>query len=251
VAASRRLTGSVVAANVAAADWMNVLLFMVTLISGPAAAPGGAKYSAAMNSPAALPFSEACERNKGPILEILRSAFAGTERVLEIGSGSGQHAVWFAQHLPHLTWQPSDVPAALAGLRARLEAEAPDNVLAPLALDVALHPWPVAGVDGIFAANTLHIVSWPRVEHFFRGVGEVLVPAGTLCVYGPFRYGDAFTTPSNAEFDLWLKRRDPASGVRDFEAVDELARAAGLTLLADHAMPANNQCLLWRKAARG
>jgi SAM-dependent methyltransferase len=201
-----------------------------------------------MNSQA-LPFSEACERNKAPILEVLRGAFADTEHVLEIGSGSGQHAVWFGQHLPHLAWQPSDVAAALPGLRARIEAEGPDNVLAPMALDVARHPWPVTGLDGIFTANTLHIVSWERVQHFFRGVGKALAPGGTLCVYGPFRYGGKFTTPSNAEFDEWLKLRDPASGVRDFEAVDALARAQGLQLLADHAMPANNQCLVWRRAA--
>lgn len=201
-----------------------------------------------MNSQA-LPFSEACERNKAPILEVLRGAFAATEHVLEIGSGSGQHAVWFGQHLPHLAWQPSDVAAVLPGLRVRLEAEGTDNVLAPMALDVAQHPWPVTGLDGIFTANTLHIVSWERVQHFFRGVGETLAPGGTLCVYGPFRYGGEFTTTSNAEFDEWLKLRDPASGVRDFEAVDALARAEGLSLLADHAMPANNQCLVWRRAA--
>ncbi len=200
-----------------------------------------------MNSQA-LPFSEACERNKSPILGILRGAFADAGHVLEIGSGTGQHAVWFGQHLSHLTWQPSDVAEALPALRARLEAEGPDNVLAPMALDVARHPWPVAGVDGIFSANTLHIVSWDRVQHFFRGVGKTLAPGGTLCVYGPFRYGGQFTTPSNAEFDEWLRLRDPVSGVRDFEAVDALARAEGLTLLADHAMPANNQCLVWRRA---
>ena len=201
-----------------------------------------------MNSPVALPFSDACERNKAPILEVLRDAFADVARVLEVGSGTGQHAVWFGQHLPHLVWQPSEVVGALPDLRARLEAEAPDNVVAPVNLDVAQHPWQVAGVDGIFTANTLHIISWPRVGHFFRGVGEALAAGGTLCVYGPFRYGGQFTTPSNAEFDLWLKRRDPASGVRDFEAVDALARAQGLALLADHAMPANNQCLVWRRA---
>jgi SAM-dependent methyltransferase len=202
-----------------------------------------------MNSPRAVAFSEACERNKGPILEILREAFRDVERVLEIGSGTGQHAVWFGQYLPHVLWQPSDVADALPGLRARLEAEAPDNVLVPMELDVARHPWSVHGVDAIFSANTLHIVSWPQVGHFFRGVGETLADGGTLCVYGPFCYGGEFTTPSNAEFDQWLRLRDPASGVRDFEAVDRLAQAEGLTLLADHAMPANNQCLVWRRIA--
>jgi SAM-dependent methyltransferase len=201
-----------------------------------------------MNAPRGLPFSDACERNKVPILEILRQAFRHAGRVLEIGSGTGQHAVWFGQHLPHLLWQPSDVAEALPALRVRLEAEAPDNVLVPMALDVAVRPWPVSGVDGVFSANTLHIVSWPHVEHFFGGVGEVLATGGTLCVYGPFCYGGEFTTPSNAEFDQWLRLRDPASGVRDFEAVDTLAQAEGLALLADHAMPANNRCLVWRRA---
>ena len=197
----------------------------------------------------ALPFSDACERNKGPILEILRDAFARATRVIEIGSGTGQHAVWFGQHLQQLLWQPTEVPAAIGPLRERLELEAPDNVLAPLALDVADDPWPVAPADGVFTANTLHIMAWERVPDFFRGVNSVLAPGGTLCVYGPFRYRGAFTTPSNAEFDRWLKRRDPASGVRDFEAVDALATAAGLALVADHAMPANNQALVWRRPA--
>jgi SAM-dependent methyltransferase len=204
-----------------------------------------------MNSPATLAFSEACERNKGPILEVLRTAFADVGRVLEIGSGTGQHAVFFGHSLHHLVWQPSEVPGQLPDLRARLEAEAPDNVLAPFALDIARHPWPVSGVDGIFTANTLHIVSWPHVGHFFRGVGETLAPGGMLCVYGPFRYGGQFTTPSNAQFDDWLKRRDPVSGVRDFEAVAALAAAEGLALAVDHAMPANNQCLVWRRAGAG
>jgi SAM-dependent methyltransferase len=195
-----------------------------------------------------LPFSEACERNKGPILGILRGAFGGARRVLEVGSGTGQHAVWFARHLPWLAWQPSEVPDQLPPLRARLEAEAPANVQPALALDVAIRPWPVTGVDAVFTANTLHIVSWAHVEQFFLGVGEALAGGGVLCVYGPFRYGGEFTTPSNAEFDLWLRRRDPVSGVRDFEAVSALAAAQGLTLLADHAMPANNQTLVWRRA---
>lgn len=194
-----------------------------------------------------LPFSDACERNKGPLLEVLRVAFAGATRVLEIGSGTGQHAVWFGQHLPHLTWQPSEIAAQLPGLRERLELEAPDNVLAPLPLAVEIGPWPVQRFDAIFSANTLHIVSWGRVRHFFRGVGEALEVGGVLAVYGPFRYRGEFTTPSNAAFDRWLKDRDPQSGVRDFEAVNELALARGLELTADHAMPANNQTLVWRR----
>ncbi len=202
-----------------------------------------------MSPGAALPFSEACERNKGPILQVLREAFAGLREVLEVGSGTGQHAVWFARHLPDLAWQPSELAGELAPLRARLRAEAPANVRAPLALDVARRPWTAQTFDAVFSANTLHIMSAAHVEQFFLGVGEVLVPGGVLCVYGPFRYGGEFTTPSNAKFDQWLKNRDPLSGVRDFEAVDALASAQGLSLVADHAMPANNQALVWRRVA--
>jgi SAM-dependent methyltransferase len=198
---------------------------------------------------AGLAFSDACERNKGPILEVLRAAFAGVASVLEVGSGTGQHAVWFAAHLPHLAWQPTEIAPALPGLCARLTAEAPANVRPAIELNVAAHPWPVAGHDAVFSANTLHIVSWARVGDFFRGAGQLLPPGGVLCVYGPFRYGGRFTTASNAEFDHWLKRRDRASGVRDFEAVDALAAEHRLELLADHPMPANNQAIVWRKAS--
>lgn len=195
-----------------------------------------------------LPFSEACERNKEPILAILRDALAGVRQVLEIGSGTGQHAVWFAGHLPHLQWQPSDLASELPGLRLRWQAEGPANLREPLALDVCMHPWPVQGVDAIFSANALHIMSWSSVEHFFAGADRALVADGAvLAVYGPFRYGGDYTTASNAEFDRWLKRRDPQSGIRDFEAVDRLARQARLTFVADHPMPANNQLLVWRR----
>jgi SAM-dependent methyltransferase len=196
-----------------------------------------------------LPRSEACERNKGPILGYLRTAFAAARSVLEIGSGTGQHAVHFAAALPHLAWQPTDVPGNLDLLRARFAVEAPRNVRAPVALDVHERPWPVERHDAVFTANTLHIVDWPGVEAFFRGVGEVLPAGGTLCVYGPFRYQGAFTTPSNAAFDADLRLRDPASGIRDFERVAALAGAEGLALVADHSMPANNQLLHFRRAS--
>ena len=197
-----------------------------------------------------LTLSEACERNKGPILAVLRGELATNRAVLEIGSGTGQHAVHCAAHLPHLVWQPTEVPAQLPELAARIRLEGGANLRAPLALDVAVRPWPVPGADAVFSANTLHIMSWERVQDFFRGVGALLAAPGALCVYGPFRYRGAYTSDSNAEFDQFLKVRDPASGIRDFEALDALARAEGLTLAADHDMPANNRTLVWRRAAR-
>jgi cyclopropane fatty-acyl-phospholipid synthase-like methyltransferase len=191
--------------------------------------------------------SEACERNKGPILAVLSRELAASRRVLEIGSGTGQHAVHFATHLPQLLWQPSELAENLAPLAERIALEGPPNLRTPLALDVRADLWDVAPADAVFSANTLHIMSWSDVEQFFRGVGGVLEAAGVLCVYGPFRYGGRHTSDSNAEFDAFLKRRDPASGVRDFEALDALARAQQLTFAADHPMPANNRTLVWRR----
>jgi len=194
-----------------------------------------------------LAFSEACERNKNPILGFLRSAFAKCSSVLEIGAGTGQHAVHFARQLPHLVWQPTDRPEHLAELAARIAAEGPPNLRRPLELDVSREPWPDIEADAVFSANTLHIMSWPEVEAVYRGVGRLLGPGGLLAVYGPFRYAGAFTTESNAAFDRSLRQRDPSSGIRDFEAVDALASGAGLRVVADHAMPANNQLLIWRR----
>ena len=197
-----------------------------------------------------LAVSEACERNKDPILAVLGGELAGSHAVLEIGSGTGQHAVHFARHLPHLSWQPTELGAELGPLAERVRLEGPPNLRPPIALDVRAHPWPVARVDALFSANTLHIMAWDAVEHFFRGSGAVLEAAGVLCVYGPFRYRGAYTSASNAEFDRLLRWRDPASGIRDFEALERLAAAAGLALSADHPMPANNQTLVWRRARK-
>lgn len=194
-----------------------------------------------------LVFSEACERNKDPILSSLREHFAAIGYVLEIGSGTGQHAVYFGEHLPYLVWQASDLPENLAGISQRLNQVSPANVLTPIALNVEDDPWPVDSTEAIFSANSLHIMSWEQVEHFFRGVGTVLNPGGPLCIYGPFRYGNLYTSDSNAAFDRHLKARDPLSGIRDFEAVDRLATAQGLQLVADYVMPANNQMLVWRR----
>jgi len=193
------------------------------------------------------PFSESCVQNREPILAVLRVWFADRRYVLEIGSGTGQHAVYFAPELPHLVWQTADVPPHHAGIRAWLDDAALPNVRPPLALDANDTAWHSGRYDAVFSANTLHIMSWPEVELFFLGVGQVLEAGGTLVVYGPFNYNGAFTSDSNARFDAWLKARDPASGVRDFEAVDALARAQRLILQQDIAMPANNRTLVWRR----
>jgi cyclopropane fatty-acyl-phospholipid synthase-like methyltransferase len=194
--------------------------------------------------------AEACERNKGPILEVLRRELAAQRAVLEIGSGTGQHAVYFAAHLPKLSWQPSEVADLLPTLAERVQLEGCANLKVPIALDVRAARWPDTGADAVFSANTLHIMGADAVEDFFRGAGAVLAENGVLCVYGPFNYRGHYTSDSNAQFDAWLKTRDPESAIRDFEVVDALARAQGLTLAADHAMPANNRTLVWRRPGR-
>ena len=191
--------------------------------------------------------SDACERNKEPILRILTRALAHSRRVLEIGSGTGQHAVHFATHLPHVTWQPSDRGEYLPGLRARIAHDGPSNLRPAIDLDVRNLPWPVEPVDAIFTANTLHIMDWAAVEDLFRGSGAVLSAPGVFCVYGPFRYGGQYTSTSNAEFDEYLRAKYPGGGIKNFEDVNILSGEQGLHLLDDHAMPANNQLLVWHK----
>lgn len=193
------------------------------------------------------PYSESCDQNKASILDVLGKEFLHAQHVLEIGSGTGQHAIYFGEHLPHLTWQTSDIVIYHAGIRAWLDEAALPNVLPPLALDVENDPWPTSKVEAVFSANTVHIMGWPQVQCMFSGIGNVLAQGGVFCLYGPFNYNGTFTSPSNARFDAWLKARDSASGVRDFEALDLLARNAGMTLTQDHAMPANNRTLVWHK----
>lgn len=196
------------------------------------------------------PFSPSSARNRDPILAVLREAFADRRRVLEIGSGTGQHAVHFAANLPHLIWQSSDVIENHPGIRAWLSEAGLPNAPAPLRLDVNQVQWPDGPFDAVFSANTLHIMGWDEVQTLFRRLPEVLAPDAVVAIYGPFNYGGRFTSPSNAEFDARLKSDDPKRGIRDFEAVDALARGAGLILVQDHAMPANNRCLVWRRSAR-
>jgi len=191
--------------------------------------------------------SESCEQNKDVILAILADVFADSRRILEIGSGSGQHAVYFASKLPHLRWQTSDLEENHASINAWLEEAALENTLPPVTLDVSGTRWPEATYDGLFSANAVHIMGWPAVQDMFAGIGKLLETNGRLCLYGPFNYNGDYTSDSNRRFDAWLKDRDPASGIRDFEALDELAEANGMTLESDFEMPANNRILVWRK----
>ena len=192
------------------------------------------------------PYAESCEKNKVPILAVLKEIFADHKRVLEIASGTGQHAVYFGRKLPHLIWQPSELAQNLAGIQSWLAEERLPNVLPPLAIDVNDACWPVTPVDAIFNANTVHIISWPEVERLFAHINRTIIPCGCVCLYGPYNYNGNFTSESNARFDGWLKSRDPNSGVRDFEAVNRLAESHGLNLLRDIAMPSNNRMLVWR-----
>ncbi|MFT3670413.1 MAG: DUF938 domain-containing protein [Pseudoxanthomonas sp.] len=193
------------------------------------------------------PFAPSCERNQGPILEVLQRHLGDARRVLEVGSGTGQHAVHFAAAMPWLTWQCSDRADYLPGIALWLEDAALPNTPPAIVLDVDGR-WPGTKFDTVFSANSLHIMGWPQVEAFFAGVGVVLEPDGLVVVYGPFNYGGDFTSESNRTFEQWLKDRDPASGIRDIEAVDALARGIGLVLVEDSAMPANNRCLVWRRS---
>lgn len=193
------------------------------------------------------PFSEACEQNKQPILAVLRVEFADCTRVLEIGSGTGQHAVYFSKHLPQLIWQASDLAENLAGIQAWLNDAGHPNTLDPIALDAAHGSWPTEPYDGVFSANTAHIMSWEQVQAMFHGVDKVLGENGVFCLYGPFNYNGSYTSESNAQFDTWLKARDPASGIRDITALHALATELNWSFCNDYAMPVNNRTLVWRK----
>lgn len=194
------------------------------------------------------PFSQACENNKAPILSVLKKAFICVSSVLEIGSGTGQHAVYFAEHLAHINWQPSDVAAHLPGINFWLEEAQLANLNPPLALNVLDENWPVMNTQAVFTANTLHIMGKSEVECFFGKLSEVLEQGGKFCCYGPFNYGGHFTSESNARFNDWLYAQNPKSAIRDFEWIEVLANNAGLQLIEDHDMPANNRLLEWMKA---
>jgi SAM-dependent methyltransferase len=201
----------------------------------------------------AKPHAPACDRNREPILALLRPLLADRERVLELGSGTGQHAVHFAAALPHLSWQTSERPGHTEAIPLWLAEAALPNTPPPLALDVTQPGWPVGGqvFDAVFTANTLHYMPWPAVEALFTHLPQVLRPDALLVAYGPFRIDGQHTSPSNAQFDTWLAGVDPRFAVRDLGEVDALARTAGLQLLARYPMPANNFTVIWRRVPKG
>jgi len=193
-----------------------------------------------------LPFSEACERNREPILCVLRQVFPEQGLVLEIGSCTGQHVVAFARANPGLTWQPSDQNEYLAGLSLRIRQQAGPNVLQPMELDVN-RPWPEVQYDAVYSSNTAHIMDWSSVCAMFAGVESVLLPSGPFCLYGPFNEAGCFTSSSNEQFDRNLRRRDPGMGIRDVEALESLALRHQMELTRQFRLPANNSLLVFHK----
>lgn len=193
------------------------------------------------------PFAESCEQNKQVILDVLHETFTNSRHVLEIGSGTGQHAVFFSRHLTQLVWQCSDRRENLAGIKNWLDEAGLGNTPTAIELDVLDSHWPALTVDAVFSANAVHIMGWSAVESMFTGIDKVLEKNGLLCLYGPFNYRGTYSSESNARFDQWLKARNPQSGIRDFEALDQLAGDIGLRLIKDYEMPANNRILVWKK----
>ena len=196
----------------------------------------------------ALPFSSASERNRQPILERLQALIPENGSVLEIGSGTGQHAVFFAEKMTGWMWQPSDREENLAGLEARLAIEGHENILPPLKLDVLYDPWPGHCFDAAFSANTAHIMPWDAVIAMFAGVAGHLHTGGRFCLYGPFNVDNCFTSQSNAHFDAQLRAEDSAMGIRDIAMIESLARLHHMPFEYKLAMPANNFILVFKKS---
>ncbi len=193
------------------------------------------------------PFAAAAKRKTGAILTVLKSEFASREAILEIGSGTGQHAVTFAQQLSHLRWQPSDVGQYCAGIAAWVAEAGLPNVAAPIVLDVLDAPRVSEPFDGVYSANTAHIMSADAVGEMFSLVGNLLPPGGVFALYGPFRQHGQYNTDSNAAFDRSLRQRDVGMGIRDLEWLDELAQDAGMNRTRLYAMPANNHLAVWSR----
>ena len=193
------------------------------------------------------PFAESCVENREPILAVLRPRLKECRQLFEIGSGTGQHAVYFAPEFPHLSWHTSDLQENHPGIRTWLSESRLSNIEAPVHLDVLADPWPDRKFDAVFSANTAHIMPIAAVEAMFRGVGHILREGGIFLLYGPFNYDGGFTSASNARFDTWLKQRDPAMGIRDLGWLNGLAAVQGMGLIEDIAMPVNNRMLIWQK----
>ncbi|MDX1756407.1 MAG: DUF938 domain-containing protein [Marinobacter sp.] len=193
------------------------------------------------------PFSQACENNKRPILAQLQRLLPEQGLVLEIGTGTGQHAVFFAEALPSLTWQPSDQPGAEDYCQPWLAAAKRDNIRPPLPLDVSAPVWPLTTADAVYSANTAHIMSWPEVQAMFRGIARLLPRGAVFCLYGPFNYHGEYTSDSNRAFDHYLKNQKPSMGLRDIDDLATLADDVGMELEEDIGMPANNRLLVWRR----
>ncbi len=196
-----------------------------------------------------LPRSPAVARNRAAIADILRDELAEASEVLEIGSGSGEHAVYFAEAFSWLTWQPSDRPQYLPGISAWRARSPRPNLLAPLELDVNDPPLLAARFDAAFSANTAHIMSLEEVQRLFRYLPTVLVANSVFCLYGPFKLDGQFTSASNAEFDRSLRAQQSTMGIRDLEALDRMAEEVGFSRAALHPMPANNYLAVWRRDA--
>ena len=193
-------------------------------------------------------YSQAAENNKAPIADVMGKHLPPDASVLEIGSGAGQHALHMSHTFPGITWLPSERKAVVPILMANLALYESNNIQPPLVLDLADFTWSGDPVDAVYAANVMHIVSDSLGKRLVQLAADALRSSGLLMLYGPYKYNGQFTTESNAAFDQWLKDRDPASGVRDFEAVIATAQCSGLTLAQDHAMPANNQMLIFERA---
>jgi len=193
------------------------------------------------------PFAESCGQNQQVILDELKTLLTEPGTVLEIGSGTGQHAVFFTEHLPHLSWQPSDLADQHHGMKMWFNEVQHNRIKPPLELDVDNGPWPLTDVDYVFTANTTHIISSSQAENMLKYVSASLKPGGLFAQYGPFNYNGAYTSESNARFDIWLKQRDPDSCIKHFETLQEVANAHGMTIFKDIEMPANNRILVWQK----
>jgi SAM-dependent methyltransferase len=189
------------------------------------------------------PYSESCDQNKDPILTVISPIFSSISRVLEIGSGTGQHAVYFAEKMPQLSWHTSDCQPYLDGINAWLASSELQNVMPPFELDVTNSKWPELTIDAVFTANSVHIMHQRDVVNLINGVGKLLKQNGSLVIYGPFNYNDSYTSESNARFDQWLKDRDALSGIKHFEDIESLAIDNGMKLVTDYEMPANNRIL--------